>query len=70
MRERTISYVAGALGLVAGLAWNDAIRTVIEYFFPVKSQSIPAKLIYAVLITFVIVFITVYLMRFSKQQEK
>ena len=30
VRERTMGYIVGALGLVAGLAWNDAIKSLIE----------------------------------------
>ncbi len=66
MRERTIGYIAGALGLVAGLAWNDAIKTLIEYFFPLSSQNISVKITYAFFITFVVVFATIYLMRLSR----
>jgi len=35
IREQTIGYITAALGLVAGLAWNDAVRTSIEQYFPV-----------------------------------
>lgn len=66
-RERTISYIAGALSVVAGIAWNSAIGSAIEYLFPWKGGSILAKLLYAVVITLVAVFITVYLVRLSKR---
>ena len=28
VRKKTIGYIVAALGLVAGLAWNDAIKTI------------------------------------------
>lgn len=34
IKKKMFSYIAAGLGLVAGLAWNDAIKTVIDYFIP------------------------------------
>jgi len=67
VKERTIGYILAALGFVVGLAWNDAIKTSIEYFFPLDKNSIFAKLIYAFLVTLIIVLATVY---FVKSTEK
>ncbi len=70
IRERTTSYVIAALSLVAGLAWNDAIKSTIEYAFPISNNTVQAKLIYAVLMTLFIVIITVYLVRFFGEEQK
>lgn len=69
VKERTLSYIVAALGLVAGLAWNEAIKSLIEVLFPMSKNSIWAKFIYAIFITIVIVVITVYLMRFLGKKE-
>lgn len=69
VRERLLGYLVGALGLVAGLAWNDAIRAFIEYAFPLNKDSLTMKFIYAIIITLVIVIATVYLTRFLKKKE-
>lgn len=72
VRERAISYIAAAFGLVAGLAWNDAIKAFIEYFFPLSKNTLFAKFFYAVFVTFIVVFVTVYLARLltsSKDEE-
>jgi hypothetical protein len=61
VRGKTFDYVLAALGLVAALAWNDAMKGVIEYFFPFSKDTILIKFIYAVLITIMIVIISVYL---------
>jgi len=66
VREKTIGYIVTALGLVAGLAWNDAIKSAIEYIFPLDSSSVTAKLIYAFLITIVIALISAYLIKISE----
>jgi len=69
VKERTLSYIVAALGLVAGLAWNEAIKSLIEVLFPMSKNSIWVKFIYAILITMVIVIVTVYLMRFLGKKE-
>ena len=63
VRERTLSYIMGALGLVTGLAWNDAIKELIDYIFPLKEHSLSAKFIYAFLITILVVTVSLYLNR-------
>ncbi len=70
VRERTAGYVAAALGLVAGLAWNDAIKSLIEYFFPLGGNTIFAKFLYAILLTLIIVIFTVQILRFVNREEK
>lgn len=71
VKDKTIGYIVTALGLVAGLAWNDAIKSLIEFYFPLSGQGIWAKLIYAGLLTLVIVLISVYLVKiFNKEKKK
>jgi len=69
IRKKTVGYIVTALGLVAGLAWNDAVKALIEYFFPAEQNSLQAKLIYAVLITIVVVLASVYLAKIFKKEE-
>lgn len=61
VRERVFGYILAALGLVAGLAWNDAIKALIESIFPLESNTVLAKFVYAVVLTVVVVIVTVYL---------
>lgn len=71
MRRRTISYIAGAFGLVAGLAWNDAIKSLIDFVFPLSGNTIIAKFIYALGMTFIIVFIVLIIEhRFVRKIKK
>lgn len=67
VKEKTIGYILAALGFVVGLAWNDAIKASIEYFFPLDKNNIFVKLVYAFLMTIIIVFVTIY---FVKSAEK
>lgn len=58
--------VAG-LGLVAALAWNDAIRLLFTVYFPKPSESISAQFLYAVIITVIVVLVTMYLARLTRR---
>ncbi len=69
-RERTVGYVVASFGLVAGLAWNDAIKAFIEYLFPVTTNTVVAKFIYALIVTVLVVVVTTYLVRLMNRQEK
>lgn len=73
IREKTVGYIVAGFSVVAGLAWNDAIKALIDRFFPDPGNGLKAKFIYAVIITTVVVFISVYLMkifRIEKKKEK
>lgn len=54
-----------SLGLVAALAWNEAIKKAFELFFPDKSNGLKAMFLYAVLVTLVVVLVTYYLSRIA-----
>lgn len=62
LREQTAGYITTALGIVAGLAWNDAIKGLIEYLFPISKDTLFARFIYAVLITLVVVLVSRWLL--------
>lgn len=63
IRQKTIGYILTALGLVAALAWNEAIKSFIEHFFPMSKNTLLAKFIYAMVITFIVVIFSISLMR-------
>lgn len=69
VRERVVGYLTAALGLVAGLAWNDAISALIAHWFPIERNSILAKFIYAGAVTVVVVLITTYVVRLLRRSE-
>lgn len=68
VREKTLGYVLTAFGLVAGLAWNEAIKGLIDYFFPAQQgNGLWVKFVYAVVITLAVVVMSFYLMRVFKK---
>jgi len=70
VRNKIAGYVTAGLGLVAGFAWNDAIRSSIEYFFPLEQNSLWAKFIYAVVITLGVVIVSLYLVNILKEKPE
>ena len=54
VKKKMFGYIAAGLGLVAGLAWNDAIKILIDYFIPNGGSTIVAKLLYAVVVTIIV----------------
>ena len=64
IQEKTLSYILAAFGLIAALAWNDAIKGLIEYFFPLEQNTVLIKCLYAFLITLIVVVISTYMTKF------
>jgi len=69
LREKTAGYILTALGLVAGLAWNDAISETIKHFFPLDTGGLIAKFTYAIIITIAIVLVSNSLLRVLAPKE-
>jgi len=68
LRVKTLGYISGALGFVAGLAWNEAIITMIDNLFPLSKDTATVKFIYAALITVLVVILVRYLERIINRQ--
>ena len=68
IKNQTISYITGSLGLVAGLSWNYSIKALIEVLFPLDKSGVVPKFIYAIMITIVVVILTRQIFRFSEQK--
>jgi len=70
VKKRTVIYITAALGLVVGLAWNEAIKSVIEYLFPLDQNTMAAKIIYAAVMTMILVFATAYILKEPNEEKK
>ena len=68
IKEKFLKYITGGFGLVTALAWNDAIKEIIRYLFPISRDTALAKLIYASVMTLILVIISIYLTRLLKKQ--
>ena len=72
-RNRIAAYLTAAFGLVAGLAWNDAIKSLIAYWFPAEVNTIMIKFLYAIGITIVFVLVSILIIstiKIEKEGEK
>lgn len=59
-----LTLATSALGLVAALAWNDAVQAVFKEYFP-AAGGVVAKFTYAVIISMLIVVVTINLTKLS-----
>lgn len=58
--EKFAQLITGGFGLVAALAWNDAIQGFFKMFFK-EGSGLKAQFIYAVVITLLIVVVIYYM---------
>ena len=67
LRKQVSTYLMAALGFVAGLAWNEAIKGVIDRIFPFSGNGIIAKFVYAILVTILVILFAFYI---AKDENK
>jgi C4-dicarboxylate transporter len=53
-----------AFAFVAGLSWREVINSVIDYVFPLNKDTIVAKFLYAIVVTFFLTLTGLYVVRF------
>lgn len=67
--EKMVQLVTAAFGLVAALAWNEAVQALFAAIFP-EAGDLAAKFLYAALVTVVVVIVTVRLGRLADRVKK
>ena len=60
--DKIAALVTAAFGLVAALAWNDAIKTIFKEVFGEES-TIGPMLLYAIIVTIIAVILTIIVAR-------
>ncbi len=60
--DKIAALVTAAFGLVAALAWNDAIKTIFREVFGEES-TIGPMLLYAIIVTIIAVILTIIVAR-------
>jgi uncharacterized membrane protein len=66
---KMVASLLAAFGFVLALAWNDAIKSTIENFFPVGSGGLTTKFVYAVLLTVAIAIAGYYISKATAKKE-
>ena len=65
--DKLPTFATGAATLTAALAWNEAAKKSIAYYFPMdEKNSARATIIYALTLTFIVVLILVIIDHLSK----
>jgi hypothetical protein len=70
VQEKITGYITAGFGLVASLAWNEAIKGLIAYIYPAEENSLIAKFMYAAVLTLVVVVISLILVRLQRKQAE
>lgn len=68
--DRFSQLITTALGLVAALAWNTAIQNLFDRVFGKAGAALAGQFLYAVLITFVVIFATIAVSRAAERAKK
>jgi uncharacterized membrane protein YidH (DUF202 family) len=66
--EKLLALITTAFGLVAALAWNGTIQTIFKHFFG-TTETIPAMLTYAVIVTIIAVVVVIQLTRIAERRK-
>jgi ABC-type uncharacterized transport system permease subunit len=66
--EKMAALLTAAFGLVAALAWNGAILAIFKAVFG-SSETIPALLAYAVIVTIIAVIVTIWIARAAEKAK-
>jgi hypothetical protein len=67
--EKLTALITAAFGLVAALAWNDAIKSLFAEGGPLYTLSKGGPWIYAILVTILAVFVTIWIAKAAEKQK-
>lgn len=59
IRKQLPLIIIGSLSLMASLAWNEAIKSIIDYYYPntINKDNYVRKVVYATILSIVIIII-------------
>lgn len=66
--ERFAVLITGAFTFVAGLAWNEAIQSLIAKYIS-SGKTVLSQLVYAVIITIVAILVIIQINKIAKKLE-
>ena len=67
--SKMVVSLLAAFGFVLALAWNDAIKSLIEKFFPIGSGDVAIKFLYAILLTAAVAIIGYYVTKMTAKKD-
>lgn len=66
--HRAATLLIAALGFVTALSWNEAVKAIFQDIFGEQSNTL-AFIVYAVIVTAIAIFVTLWLMNVEKRTE-
>lgn len=73
LSKQMLGLATGGLGLVAALAWNDAVNSFIDEWikpYAARGTGFTSQLLYAIIITALAVFVTYQLTKLSQRFQQ
>lgn len=67
--KTTSTMAIAGFSLVAALAWNELIKALIDLYIP-RGSSVISHLIYAIVVTTVVVMVTMWLGSIAKRYDR
>jgi hypothetical protein len=64
-----LTLFTAAFGVVAALAWDDAMKSLFKRYYPFPGTGIEAKFAYAIGVTIIAVIVTTYFARMLSKEE-
>ena len=65
--DKFAELITVALGLVAALAWNEAIQQLFTVLLGEAGGALAAKFVYAVIVTLIVIFATIWVSRAAER---
>ena len=68
IKENLLTLVVAAFTLVAALAWNDAVRSLVKIIFPQGNGGIISKFVYSIIVTIIVAVISLRLRKIASKK--
>ncbi len=68
--QTMITLASASLGLVAALAWNEAIQQLFTQLLGEAGGALAAKFVYAIIVTLIVIFATIAVSRAAERAKQ
>jgi hypothetical protein len=68
--NKVLTLFTAAFGVVAALAWDDAVKSLFQRYYPFPGTGIEAKFTYAIGVTIIAVIVTTFFAGMLSKEEK
>lgn len=68
--NKVLTLFTAAFGVVAALAWDDAVKSLFQRYYPFPGTGLEAKFSYAIGVTIIAVIVTAFFAGMLSKEEK